>query len=102
MFKRCMILLAALPLLALAEDGSTTRTEGDVLIIEEAPVAGDARAPQRDLPRRGMDMANVRNIFGEPAREHPAVGEPPITRWDYDGYSVFFEHDKVLHSVVTE
>jgi len=26
---------------------------------------------------------------------------PPITRWDYDGYSVFFENSTVLHSVVT-
>jgi hypothetical protein len=27
------------------------------------------------------------------------VGHPPITRWDYPAYSVFFEHDHVLHTV---
>jgi hypothetical protein len=45
-------------------------------------------------------MGQVRQQYGNPVTEHPAVGEPPITRWDYAGYSVFFEHDLVLHSVV--
>ncbi len=101
---RCMILLAALPLAAMAEDGATETTRGDVLVIEEVPAAETARAPvaTRKVPTRGMDMANVRNAFGAPREEHAAVGDPPITRWDYDGYSVFFEHDKVLHSVIVE
>jgi hypothetical protein len=30
------------------------------------------------------------------------VGEPPITRWDYGSYSVYFEYDVVLFSVLTE
>jgi hypothetical protein len=30
----------------------------------------------------------------------PAVGEPPISRWEYTGYTVYFEHDLVLHSVI--
>jgi hypothetical protein len=29
------------------------------------------------------------------------VGAPPITRWDYAGFSVFFEHDRVIDAVVT-
>lgn len=108
-----IILLAALPLFAAApaitEEQPETRTEGDVLVIEEVTgEPADEEVPQptretdRKVPARGTDMVNVRNVFGAPLREHPAVGEPPITRWDYDGYSVFFEHDKVLHTVVTE
>ena len=92
---------------AAEEEGAreSTRTEGDVLIVEE--VEGERRrSPVREadfpVPERGMDMEKVRNRFGEPLREHPAVGDPPITRWDYDGYRVFFEYDKVLHTVVTE
>lgn len=89
-----------------AQDGVEVVTEGDVLVVEEVEGDETVRSPVREadrpVPTRGMDMANVRNVFGEPEREHPAVGDPPITRWDYDGYSVFFEHDKVLHSVVTE
>jgi hypothetical protein len=45
-------------------------------------------------------MESVKAKFGAPLQEEPAVGTPPITRWDYAGYSVFFENDKVLHSVV--
>ncbi len=52
-------------------------------------------------PTRGMRMTQVERKFGEPATRHPAVGRPPITRWDYPEFSVFFEHDIVLHSVVT-
>jgi hypothetical protein len=27
------------------------------------------------------------------------VGQPPITRWDYASYSVYFEYDRVIDSV---
>jgi hypothetical protein len=27
------------------------------------------------------------------------VGAPPITRWDYADFSVFFEHNLVIHAV---
>jgi hypothetical protein len=27
------------------------------------------------------------------------VGEPPITRWDYDKFVVVFEYNRVIHSV---
>jgi hypothetical protein len=67
----------------------------DVLLME-----GIQSAPAIDAPRNGITMAQVRQQYGSPVTEHPAVGEPPITRWDYDGYSVFFEHDLVLHSVI--
>jgi hypothetical protein len=29
------------------------------------------------------------------------VGSPPITKWFYPNFVVVFEHDKVLHAVVT-
>ena len=31
----------------------------------------------------------------------PPSGKPPITRWDYDGFSVYFEHQHVIHAVAT-
>ena len=46
-------------------------------------------------------MADVEARFGAPQARHPAVGEPPITRWDYAGFAVFFERDRVIHAVVT-
>jgi hypothetical protein len=53
------------------------------------------------VPARGSTMESVREKFGAPTQEQPAAGQPPITRWDYPTYSVFFEHDKVLHTVVS-
>ena len=34
-----------------------------------------------------------------PTTEHPSVGNPPITRWDYREFSVYFEHTHVINSV---
>lgn len=63
--------------------------------------AGDAALARPERPARGASMAAVESRFGAPVTRHAAVGEPPITRWDYPQFSVFFEHDKVLHAVVT-
>jgi hypothetical protein len=53
-----------------------------------------------DRPNRGSSMATVQGRFGEPTSRHATVGVPPITRWDYPQFSVYFEHDRVLHSVL--
>jgi hypothetical protein len=45
-------------------------------------------------------MSQVEARFGAPTTRHAAVGDPPITRWDYPQFSVFFEYDKVLHAVI--
>lgn len=51
-------------------------------------------------PRSGLSMAQVENQFGAPGEKMAAVGEPPITRWVYDHYTVYFEYDHVIHSVL--
>ena len=79
----------------------TGPANADVLLMDSIQ-----SAPQINTPQTGMSMDSVRSSFGSPATEHPAVStdrgpqQPPITRWDYDGYSVFFEYDKVVHSVI--
>ena len=50
-------------------------------------------------PARGMTMEKVEAAFGAPANRVAAVGNPPITRWEYPAFIVFFEHQLVLHSV---
>ena len=67
----------------------------DVLLIEEV-----RQADRLELPANGLRQAEVRARFGEPAATHAPVGDPPITRWDYDGWSVYFEHDLVLFTVL--
>ena len=78
-----------------------------LLLINSGPALADVllvdsiqSAPQIQTPRNGLTMSQIRQQFGNPKAELPAVGEPPISRWEYDGYSVFFENDLALHSVV--
>ena len=73
-----------------------TPLEAETLLIdavEQAP-AGLER------PRHGMTMDQVRERFGEPEKVLGPVGEPPITRWVYPEYTVYFENDLVLHTVI--
>jgi hypothetical protein len=56
---------------------------------------------QIERPKRGSTMGDVEKHFGAPVNRHPTVGEPPITRWDYNGFSVVFERDRVIDAVVT-
>lgn len=65
----------------------------DVLIIEKLEAA------QAQVPPRGMTMDLVQSRFGAPLSVSGPVGEPPITRWDYDGFVVVFEYRHVIHSV---
>ncbi len=51
-------------------------------------------------PTRGMTMEQVETKFGAPVTKVPAVGKPPISRWEYRGFVVYFEVNHVIHSVV--
>ena len=51
-------------------------------------------------PARGMTMEQVASKFGAPATKVPAVGKPPISRWEYAGFVVYFEAEHVIHSVI--
>jgi hypothetical protein len=51
-------------------------------------------------PTRGMTMDQVATKFGTPVTKVPAVGKPPISRWEYQGFVVYFEADHVIHSVI--
>ncbi|MCO6441181.1 MAG: hypothetical protein J5I81_08865 [Nitrococcus mobilis] len=50
-------------------------------------------------PARGASMAQVKQRLGRPERIFPAVGKPPITRWVYPQFVVYFERERVIHSV---
>jgi hypothetical protein len=58
------------------------------------------------MPTRGMSMENVEHIFGAPQEKLPAVPDPgtklhpPITRWVYPDYIVYFEYNYVVHTVL--
>ena len=67
----------------------------DVLIIDEVRQAG-----RMELPKNGQSKAAVEAKFGTPAEKNSAVGDPPISNWKYDTYSVYFEYDLVLFTVL--
>lgn len=69
--------------------------QADVLLIEEV-----RERMRRDLPENGLTRQQVEQRYGAPNERRAPVGEPPITRWIYDDYSVYFEYDLVIESVL--
>jgi hypothetical protein len=83
------LLLAAV--LAGGFAGAATVAVDNGIAVKETDVA---------TPARGMTMDQVATKFGAPVTKVPAVGKPPISRWEYPGFVVYFEADHVIHSVV--
>jgi hypothetical protein len=84
-----VIAFCAAPLLAGPSRAETIAVE-DGIAVKESDVA---------TPTRGMSMDQVATKFGAPVAKVPAVGKPPISRWEYPGFIVYFEHEHVIHSV---
>lgn len=55
--------------------------------------------PAAEGPKRGITMAEVEASIGPPQSTSGPVGDPPITVWHYPTFNVYFEYDRVLHSV---
>lgn len=60
---------------------------------------GQQGAGELRLPQFGESQRAVLERFGLADEEHPSIGNPPITRWDYREFSVYFEHKHVINSV---
>ncbi len=74
----------------------------EVEVIEVEPMATEATEFSVQLPGRGMSMESVQNRFGEALEKFSAVGEPPITKWIYKNFTVYFESEFVIHAVVNK
>jgi hypothetical protein len=70
----------------------------DIVASEDGIAVRDAGVA---APARGMTMAQVASKFGDPLSKVAAVGTPPISRWEYSGFVVYFERDHVIHAVVS-
>ena len=90
MLRLVPLLVALFAVSAIAADAQPRPGEIDPAAVVQA-VPG--------MPERGRTMASVRARLGEPQRVRGPVGDPPITRWVYDEFTVYFEYDRVLHSV---
>jgi hypothetical protein len=83
-------------LLALTLAFAATPLSAETLLVDDQVLLKPATV---ELPARGANMKTVEARFGAPAARHTAVGKPPITRWDYKGFSVYFEYEHVVHAV---
>jgi hypothetical protein len=71
--------------------------EAEVIAVDSGIAVKESEVA---TPARGMSKEQVAAKFGEPATKVPAVGKPPISRWEYPGFIVYFEHEHVIHAVV--
>ncbi|MCG6966731.1 MAG: hypothetical protein LJE59_09485 [Chromatiaceae bacterium] len=79
---------------------ATLTAHADTLLLDAIGTAPPNSASGVPRPSRGASMTDVKARFGEPASIKDAVGQPPITRWQYPAYTVYFEHDRVIDVVV--
>jgi hypothetical protein len=74
--------------------------QGDLLLVDavaQAPANAPGGLPR---PTHGQTQAQVSRHFGEPIERLAPVGDPPISRWVYGPFTVYFEYDRVITSVV--
>ncbi len=94
--------LTAFLLISLALAGGSL--SADTLLVDAVNQAPPNQPDGLLRPTRGMSMARVEQQFGAPNDKSAPVGaggvHPPITRWDYPAFSVYFERQHVLTSVV--
>ncbi|MCK5640045.1 MAG: hypothetical protein KAJ19_04585 [Gammaproteobacteria bacterium] len=97
MSYRCTKL--AIVLLALCGPGAAT---ADSLNMPgSAPTTSQPRSTiDIRLPVKGMSMELVSSEFGRPLEKIAPVGKPPITRWIFRNYTVYFEYGYVVHAVL--
>lgn len=81
-------------LAALLLAGAVLPAGADTLVIDAVQQAAGL-----ERPAKGDSMTQVETRFGAPQQTHGAVGQPPITRWEYPQFTVYFEGDRVIHAV---
>ncbi len=71
-------------------------------LVAESVSLSEARQSDQNIqtPKNGLKKENVEAMYGAPVQRVSAVGEPPISKWVYQEFTVYFEHDIVLHAVV--
>jgi hypothetical protein len=90
--------IALMLLIPIALAGTCAAARAETLVVDDQVMVRESSV---ERPAKGSTMKTVESKFGTPASRHPTVGQPPITRWDYPGFAVFFEGEHVIHSVAT-
>jgi len=69
------------------------------LLIAAMPGLAIADDVALKMPGRAWTKTKVEQVFGPPRNKRSPIGEPPITTWEYTGFNVYFEYNRVIHSV---
>lgn len=86
--KAVLLVLALVTMPALADE-----------IVIPVGQQGSAKAAV-DKPKTGMKAEVVEQKYGAPIEKSAAVGKPPISHWTYADYTVYFENDRVITTVL--
>lgn len=73
--------------------------KAEILLVERV-----AASRSLVMPARGLSMGQIEARHGSPTAKLAPVGgghplRPPITRWVYPAYIVYFERNKVIDAV---
>ena len=80
---------------SISAEAQSTQTQAQPMTVSSA-----RRSEVGPVPINNMTMEKVQTKFGQPKNEAAPVGSPPIHRWYYDEYTVYFEFDRVIISVI--
>jgi hypothetical protein len=61
---------------------------------------GAQQGARVSMPPKGISMSQVQAQYGEPEHKSGPIGQPPISTWDYPTFTVYFEHQHTIHSVL--
>lgn len=75
-------------------------SSAETLQMEGTENAAQSAYEGSGRPTRGMTQARVEATYGAPQSRKAPVGDPPISRWDYTKFVVYFEYDRVIHAVM--
>ena len=74
-----------------------------LVLAEDIKIPIGAQTPESEQiarPITGMTKTNVKTQFGSPVKETSPKGKPPISTWEYAEFTVYFENDHVIYSVL--
>ena len=68
------------------------------MVALSAALIGSFGSAHAELPVTGAMLDAVIAEYGEPNDKTLPIGQPSITRWMYESFTVVFENDHVVHS----
>jgi len=91
MIKKTLFILIGTLLLTI-----TSLSQAEVISI----IDSDNAATTVSRPKSGFTMSQVEAKFGQAESKSGPVGQPPITTWKYPDFTVYFEYNRVIYSVI--